>query len=237
MNNSFGIHRFGQLVLHDVRRCSPKYGTVGPLMISAVTFTPFMTLFQNMATQEMHGAGYRLLLMLTMSAFMASTIPMQLYPNVGKKKFGIYFAMLPASKWEKYLSIVLLSLVLVPLTLLVGNVAIDTLLTAVHAPFYNRYLWQADALQLVTPALVCNCVMAFIGSTLGMVYVNAVQNKAWRNIMCTVLWIWLIGGMFSMLILELADVAQLGWYLFAVQALLAIVMGFLGWNKMNKMRY
>lgn len=237
MNNSFDIQRFGRLVLHDVKRCSPRFGTVGAMMISELTFTPLMVLSQGFLTQDPHGAGYRLSLMVLMSAFISSMIPTQLYSNVGKKKTGVYFAMLPASKWEKYLSMVLLSLVIVPLTLLVANVAIDTLLTAVHAPYYHKYLWQSEALQWIEPAMVCNCALAFIGSTLGFIYANAVQNKAWRNTMCIVLWLWLMAGLFAMIIFEIAGLTGYGWYLVAAQALLAALMGWLGWNKMNKMSY
>ena len=237
MNNSFDIHRFGKLVWHDVRRCSPRYGTVGAVMISELTFTPLMVLSQNFLTQDPHGAGYRLALMVLMTALIASTIPTQLYSNAGKKKTGIYFAMLPASKWEKYLSMALLSLVLVPLTLIVANVAIDSLLTAVHAPYYHKYLWQSEALQWIEPAMVCNSALAFIGPTLGFIYVNTIQNKTWRNTMSIVLWLWLMGGVFSMMILEITDLAGIGWYIVAAQALLAALMGWLGWHKMNKMGY
>ncbi|MBP5340798.1 MAG: hypothetical protein J6Y52_00315 [Bacteroidales bacterium] len=237
MNNSFDIHRFGKLVLHDVRRCSPRYGTVGAVMISELTFTPLMVLSQNFLTQDPHGAGYRLSLMVLMSALIASTIPTQLYFNAGKKKTGIYFAMLPASKWEKYLSMALLSLVLVPLMLMVANVAIDSLLTAVHAPYYHKYLWQSEALQWIEPAMVCNCALAFIGPTLGFIYANTIQNKTCRNTMSIVLWLWLMGGVFSMMILEITDLAGIGWYIVAAQASLAALMGWLGWNKMNKMSY
>lgn len=237
MSQTFDIKRFGQLVLHDVKRCSPRVGTVGAVLISELTFTPLMVLSQNFLTQDPHGAGYRLMLMVLMSAFLASMMPMQLYPNVGKKKTGVYFAMLPASKWEKYLSMALLSLVLVPLTLMVANVAIDSLLTAVQAPYYHKYLWQSEALQWIEPAMVCNCALAFIGPTLGFIYANAIQNKTCRNIMSIVLWLWLMGGVFSMMILEMADLAGMGWYIVAAQALLAVLMGFLGWNKMKKMNY
>jgi hypothetical protein len=131
----------------------------------------------------------------------------------------------------------LLSLVLVPLALMVANVAIDSLLTAVQAPYYHKYLWQSEALQWIEPAMVCNCALAFIGPTLGFIYANTIQNKTWRNTMSIVLWLWLMGGVFSMMVLEMADLADMGWYLVAAQALLAVLMGFLGWNKMKKMNY
>ena len=46
-----------------------------------------------------------------------------------------------------------------------------------------------------------------------------------------------MGGVFSMMVLEMADLAGMGWYIVAAQALLAVLMGFLGWNKMKKMNY
>ena len=55
--------------------------------------------------------------------------------------------------------------------------------------------------------------------------------------MSIVLWLWLMGGVFSMMILEITDLAGIGWYIVAAQALMAALMGWLGWNKMNKMSY
>ena len=235
MNNSFDIHRFGKLVWHDVRRCSPVLGTVGGTMLGLLAFTPLTTMLQG-ATGLEQDASYRLALMTTMTFFLASTVPTQLYANIGpkRKRGDVYFALLPASKLEKYLSIAVLSLVLVPVVLMVCNVAIDTLLTAVHAPFYSLYLWQSEVMEMLTLPMLCNGVLVFVGSTLGFIYVNCARTTKWRFVLSFVLWLWLMGGMILPIFI---DSTAMQWALVGVQAVFAALAAIVSWNKMNKMGY
>ena len=239
MNNSFDIKRFGRLVWHDVRHCSPRYSAFGTTLVGMLWFVPGMVLFEGV-TGQVCGVGYRIAMAAGISLSWASQVPMQLYLNVGRKmkRGDIYFAMLPASKLEKYLSIALLSIVIAPLALLLLNVAIDTLLTAVHMPFYHKYMWQANLGQWVTLPMLCNCVVAFVGPTLGFIYANAIRGKGWRAVLCILLWIWLFASMYGGVIVfhELENAASM-WVIVATQFLLAILLGFLGWNKMKKIGY
>ena len=238
MSLLFDIKRFGKLVRHDVRRCSPRFSTVGSMLIGSVFFVPMMVLSQVMTGTE-YGAGYRLLLIMAESMGMATSIPMMLYTYVGRKnkRGDIYFAMLPASKLEKFLSIALLSMVIVPLALTVVNIAIDSLLTTVHFPSYHKYLWQSDAISMITLPMLCCSALAFIGPTFGFIYTNAVRNKAWRLIMCVLLVVWLVGGMFIALIIEVVEIDFPLWVVAGAEAVLTALMAFLGWNKMNKIGY
>ena len=238
MSQTFDIKRFGKLVWHDVRRCSPRFGAFGAMLISLLPFIPIMTLFQSV-TGEVVGASYRLGMIILMSLLMASQTPMQLYANIGrqKKRGDIYFAMLPASKWEKYLSVVLLSLVIIPFALLVANFAIDSLLVAAHVPHYRIYLWQAGLVDLLSLSAFCNCLLAFVGSVLGVVYANAIRNKGWRTVVYILSWIWLMGFMSASVILgDYGQNAAL-WILTGIQVVLAAFVAFIGWNKMNKLGY
>ncbi len=239
MNNSFDIHRFGKLLKHDVKRLSLSYSGMGAEMAGELLFVPIMMLAQGLTGQN-EGVGYRIVMAGVMSLFLASQIPLQLYAGVARKqkRGDIYFAMLPASKCEKYLSIALLSLVLAPLAMIVGNVAFDSLLTAVHMPFYHGYMWQSGVWQYVNLPLLCNCVMAFVGPTLGIIYANAIRNQSGRRLMCLLAWAWMMGGelLGFILFIDLENEAVL-WAIFAAQALVTVLMGFLGWNKMKKMSY
>ena len=235
MNNSFDIQRFGKLVWHDVRRCLPALGNVGATMLGLLAFTPLTTMMQG-ATGLEQGASYRLALMTTMTLFLASTVPTQLYANIGpkRKRGDVYFAMLPASKLEKYLSIAVLSLVLVPVVLMVCNVVIDSLLTAVHAPFYSLYLWQSEVMEMLTLPLLCNGVLVFVGSTLGFIYANCMWAAKLRPVLFFVLWLWLMGGMILPIFI---DSTAMQWALVGVQAVFAALAAIVSWNKMNKMGY
>ena len=68
MNNSFDIHRFWKLVLHDVRRCSPRISPFGSSLIFMLWFVPGMVLI-NGVTGQLNGAGYRIIMAVFMSLF------------------------------------------------------------------------------------------------------------------------------------------------------------------------
>ena len=208
------------------------------MLIGILPFTPVMTLFQSV-TGEVVGASYRLGMMTLMSVTMASLAPLQLYANIGrqKKRGDIYFAMLPASKWEKYLSILVLSLVIIPFVLMTANFAIDSLLTAIHMPYYHIYLWQAGILDLLSLPVSCNCLLAFIGAPLGYMFANVVRSKGWRTILGIFLWMWMMGFSAATVILGVSDNTTVLWIMAGVQVVFAALMAFLGWNKMNKLGY
>ena len=208
------------------------------MLISILPFTPIMTLFQSV-TGEVVGASYRLGMMTLISVIMASLTPLQLYANIGrqKKRGDIYFAMLPASKSEKYLSILVLSLVIIPFALMIANFAIDSLLTAIHMPYYHIYLWQAELLDLLSLPVFCNCLLAFVGATLGYMFTNVVRSKGWRTIFGIFLWMWMMGFLAATVILGVSDNTTVLWIMAGVQVVFAALMAFLGWNKMNKLGY
>ena len=239
MSQSFDISRFGKLVWHDVQRLSPRNSALGSMMLSMLAFVPLMTLLQGITGTDSYGVGYRLSLMAMMSAFEASQVPMQLYAYVGRKmkRGDIYFAMLPASKLEKYLSIALLSLVMVPLALAVGNVLVDILMTTIHMPYYHGYLWQINYASIFSFPALCCCALAFIGPTMGFIYANVIRNKGLRAALCFVLWLWLLGGLVLPILIVGVDIKLSLWIIVGIQVPFVALMAVLGWNKMNKLGY
>lgn len=238
MSQSFDIKRFGKLLRHDVRLCLPHHSTFGSTLISELASVPMLTLFMSLTGEE-HGASYRLTMIVLLSIVMATQLPMQIHANIGqkKKRGDIYFAMLPASKLEKYLSIATLTIVLIPIVLLTANLALDSLLTAVHIPFYNIYLWQAKILDQLTLPMYCNCLLALIATGLGFIFLNTVSSKGWRSLLYFILWLWLMGFTMSSAFLGEAKFAVLLWCMVGVQIVFAVLIAWLGWNKMNKMGY
>lgn len=237
MSQTFDIKRFGKMLRHDVRRCSPTYGTVGPMMISLVLFVPLMTLVNSVTETMDVDASYRLSMMTMITLFDAASLPLQLYANIDMKKrnSGIYYAMLPASKLEKYLSIAILSLVVVPVAVMAVNVALDTLLVAVHAPYYSQYLWQSGLVSWLTLPVLVNCLLVFVGATLGFIFANVIKSSGWRNVVSFLLWMWLVGGMIPPVFLD--DIPYAVWVVMAVNALIAAVMATISWNKTSRMGY
>jgi hypothetical protein len=99
-------------------------------------------------------------------------------------------------------------------------------------------MWQSGACQYFNLPMTVNCVVAFVGPTLGFIYANAIRSKGLCFVLCFLLFIWMFASLYGGVIIfhELENKLAM-WVIVAAQVLLAILLGFLGWNKMNKMSY
>ena len=234
MSQTFDIKRFGQLVRHDVRSCPRETLYTGLWM--ALAFTPLMVLSQQLLGNEYtHGTLYRLALMVDMVAWWALMIPTQVYPNVGKKKRGIYFAMLPATKAEKHASIATLMVLTVVVLMAIG-LAEDVLLTAVHLPGYTKYFWQSETLRFLDLPMVLGTLFTFLVALFGMIWANTVANNTLRGILQVLLFLLLIGGL-VVLPIALDNRPQTYWVVIAVEAAVTLFLAWLSRRRMDRMTY
>lgn len=152
MIDTFDLRRFLRLVRHDLQLLHPRYSTQGASMLSAVFFPVMMVIFMTLFGDdpELHSSPiYRLLLCLGFPLFHSVTIPystISLQQEKGKKNRGIYFALLPASKCEKYWSMFIVSLVVVPAVLVFGSLLLDTLLALFRIGPWQQFAWQVGPL-------------------------------------------------------------------------------------------
>lgn len=236
MSQSFDIRRFGKLVRHDLRSC-PKETFIGGIWL-AIGFVPVLVLSQQYIAHDPVGTFYRISMMVSMIAFDSMMIPKGIYPNVGKKKRGIYFAMLPATKAEKHLSMATVAMMVVPVILIVIALAFDALLTAVHLPGYNRYFWQAEAWHSISLQMVVGVGVTFIGTVFACIYANAIRNKGLRYIVYMVAWFWLIGGMIAApAIFDIESAQGIYWVVIAVEAAMTLLFAWLSRRKMDNLEY
>ena len=233
MNNSFDIKRFGRLVRHDVRSC-PRETLYSGLWM-ALAFAPLMVLGRQWLGQEQYGTFYRLALMVCMVAWWALMIPTQVYPNVGKKKRGIYFAMLPATKAEKHASIATV-MVLTVVGLMAIGLAEDVLLTAVHLPGYTKYFWQSETLRFLDLPMVLGTLFTFLTAMFGMIWANTVANNTLRGILQVLLFLLMIGGL-VFFPLYFDNRPQGYWVVIAVEAAATLFMAWLSRHRMDRMTY
>ena len=234
MSQTFDIKRFGQLVRHDVRSCPRETLYTGLWM--ALAFAPLMVLSQQLLGNEYtHGTLYRLALMVDMVAWWALMIPTQVYPNVGKKKRGIYFAMLPATKAEKHASIATLMVLTVVVLMAIG-LAEDVLLTAVHLPGYTKYFWQSETLRFIDLTVVMGTLFTFLVALFGMIWANTVANNTLRGILQVLLFLLMIGGL-VVLPIALDNRPQAYWVVIAVEAAATLFLAWLSRCRMDRMTY
>ena len=234
MSQTFDIKRFGQLVRHDVRSCPRE--TLYSGLSMALAFAPLMVLSQQLLGNEYtHGTLYRLALMMDMVAWWALMMPSQVYPNVGKKKRGIYFAMLPATKAEKHASIATV-MVLTVVGLMAIGLAEDVLLTAVHLPGYTKYFWQSETLRFLDLPMVLGAMFAFLTAMFGMIWVNTVANNTLRGILQVLLFLLLIGGLVVFPI-YFDNRPQGYWVVIAVEVAATLFLAWLSRRRMDRMTY
>ena len=233
MSQTFDIKRFSQLVRHDVRSCPME--TLYSGLSMALAFAPLMMLSQQLLGQEQYGTLYRLALMVSMVTWWALMIPTQVYPNVGKKKRGIYFAMLPATKAEKHASIATLMVLTVVGLMAIGLVE-DVLLTAVHLPGYTKYFWQSETLCFLNLPMVLGAMFAFLTAMFGMIWANTVANNTLRGMLQVLFFLLLIGGL-VVLPIAFDNRTQAYWVVIAVEAAATLFLAWLSRRRMDRMTY
>lgn len=155
MSQTFDIKRFGKVLAYDIRRLSPRNfrsgERTGNMGINIISFA-FMPVVISLVTILMgeQAAGVpiwvRWFMLLFTAVIMACLVPEVHYNAVNQKKGGSYYAMLPASKLEKYLSMLLMTLVICPLLTFCGAFVVDTLITFLPLHVNEGYLWQIDSL-------------------------------------------------------------------------------------------
>ena len=155
MSQTFDIKRFGKVLAYDIRRLSPRNfrsgERTGNMGINIISFA-FMPVVISLVTILMgeQAAGVpiwvRWFMLLFTAVIMACLVPEVHYNAVNQKKGGSYYAMLPASKLEKYLSMLLMTLVICPLLTFCGAFVVDTLITFLPLHVNESYLWQTDSL-------------------------------------------------------------------------------------------
>lgn len=145
MNKIFDFSRFGKLFVHDFRSAYAHFGIVVlilalvPHLSWLVDLTAGVNTWSNYATMEPMSRWMFISMAVTLAACMA---PSRIYKNVNLEGKGNYFAMLPASLPEKYVSMLIYSFVLAPLAVCVGSVVVDTVLTLLPFGPYKEFIWK-----------------------------------------------------------------------------------------------
>jgi hypothetical protein len=85
---------------------------------------------------------FRVIMIMMVSSFAAVMLPSRLYSTMNLPNRGISYAMLPASKLEKFLSMLLYTFIVAPVVVYLGSMVIDIILRTLPAGGYHQWLWQ-----------------------------------------------------------------------------------------------
>lgn len=145
MSEIFNLKRFGRVLHYDLQRCSivnfrVGEGNMGLNMLGMILLPLMMGLaFKWMGEpQSLITRWFVVYFAMLLTALM---VPEVLYGRINQNR-GIHYAMLPATKLEKYLSMLLMTLVICPVMVFCGIVVVDTLLTFLPLHLFKDYLWQ-----------------------------------------------------------------------------------------------
>lgn len=133
-NDIFNFKRFGKYFGSDIRTCWANFGlsllTISILLPIAIYI--ISTALKQIMTQHWSGPGFEIRLFIFIVAMFCIivTMPVKCYGKITDKQYGSLWLNLPASRLEKFLSMVLLSCIIVPLTGAVLSLGIDGLICA-----------------------------------------------------------------------------------------------------------
>ena len=146
MNNVFDIKRFWKYLCWDVRNAYNNFG-LGFLICSLLPAIAFVLTFlgtlvfnpSRFAVTEITmliGDSTKIVMIFTAILITGIVFPARQYGSLTDRKAGSTWLMLPASTLEKFLSILLVTCVVVPLCLAVMLYAFDAVMSLV--PYYGQ---------------------------------------------------------------------------------------------------
>ena len=138
MNNIFNFNRFGKVLVNDLKT---KYITKF-FTITGIAFFPFVfvliSFFRSDVPVYMEG-DLRCLFTFVIGGISMLLAPFIIYGNVNRRKRGTDYIMLPASSFEKYLSMLLVCIVVVPVTAIAACFAVDAVAATIFPSVIRGY--------------------------------------------------------------------------------------------------
>ena len=222
MNNKFDWNRFCKVVNKDFRNI---WHTFGPTMLILAVLPFAVWLFIAVIKSDASVPPDFRLMMIEGVAYLAALMaPSRMYRTWNLRNEGIYYAMLPASKMEKYCSALLFSLIVCPLMVYVGGVALDVFLTALPFGPWRDWLWQGMMGFPFTTNLsffenpefagegsgffvnfgswwVVSCWTGYVATVLMFFFTSTLFKK--HKVLQTILWLYVIEFVFSVILIPI----------------------------------
>lgn len=218
MNNIFDIKRFGSYLMYDLRNLKSNY-LLSMLIIGLMPVIHFLiqyvTAFVFNGTVPDYVSAF--VPAIAFGAFIALvlTMPAKLYGGITERRFGSSWLMIPASTLEKWLSLVLMVCVIVPLGTAVAFLASDAALSALVPSYGESFLStllelprgmeeEMDGIMNINLFGIgyVGWVINVLFFTLGALFFK--RNKAAKTILCGF-------ALFMLLMISMVVVVRNGW--------------------------
>lgn len=182
MKNIFDYKRFTKILSYDIMKSYQNYGVSFLIMV----FMPllFSLLYGALSIAfvgewTMPGTGMRAFMCVMMVIALLFTYAPKVYGNITDKRYGSEYLMIPASTFEKYLSMALMAGIIVPFLFIFCHVLVDALVVLFGLAtgdtlfaFIKEYSFIIDEgtyvylLPLLSIVLCINSLVYLLGSIL-----------------------------------------------------------------------
>ena len=151
-NDIFNFRRFGKYFATDFRTCWANYGlsllTIS-LLSPLVLYVIIVTINQIMHnTWDGPDIGLRVFAFAVAMICMVVTMPVKCYGKITEKQYGSFWLTLPASRLEKFISMILMTCIIVPVSGALLYLGLDALICAFdHTCGQNLFAGGTELLQ------------------------------------------------------------------------------------------
>lgn len=175
MSNIFNIKRFGEYLLYDLNRLKSRYllgiVTLGVIPIAAFLCEYVSVLVQKLPLTEID-TDVNIAIITALMLFYPIFFPAKYYGYITDKKAGSDWALLPASALEKFLSMLIITLIVAPVlvfaVLLLSEFLISLVVPEVYTELRILSMFDFVSVEAAVAAIfsMVNTVLCF---TLGAV--------------------------------------------------------------------
>lgn len=146
MNNTFDTRRFGKYFMFDLKNAKSNYGLTFLIVICMPIIIYILSIIFSMLFNG-HWTSPSLPMRVGFSciacAIICMSFPAQAYGKITDKRAGSEWLMIPASKLEKYLSMILITGIIVPICFVLGYGIVDFMISLID-PTYVGSLFGID---------------------------------------------------------------------------------------------
>ncbi|MBR2959148.1 MAG: hypothetical protein IKC19_05930 [Bacteroidales bacterium] len=216
----------------------PMFGTT-MIILAALPFAVWLMMYVFGGSDAHMPADLRLIMIEAVAYIAAIMAPSRMYRTWNLRNEGIYYAMLPASKAEKFCSALLFSLIVCPLAVYLGSLVLDVFLTVVSFGPWQEWIWQGemgfpftfDMSRLSDYAAaeegaeaflhfgwmyqLC-CWVGYISTVLMFLFTSTIFKK--HKVLQTILWLYVINFAISIILMPVmvavfSDSSFMDWFM------------------------
>jgi hypothetical protein len=201
MNKHFDINRFRKLFEKELTERIPLI--LKNCMAVSLSHIGFVLLGVLLSSSPAMSMMSRSSFIMTVSFVVAFMAPFALYKSFNHRKMGIDYITLPASVNEKFLSMILISLVIFPFVIFSTLIVTDTLVAIVRPSLFEYYIFSKESPMTFSISSLADLsvfpLFAFAGNLIFR------ENKIIKTILSTALIFVIFIAIISILFLYVYD--------------------------------